>query len=316
MARTQTNLGLLICAGELFSDIIFFGLKALPRLGEEVVTEKFALELGGGAAITATVCARLGRQTELVGVVGDSTLDALAIEKLDERGVGRKLVRQSSKYAFGGLTVSVSTVRDRYFLTANGANEELAKYLYERAVRAVLSKAQHVHFALSPREWRRFPVLLAELRRRGVTTSWDLGWRPEAMSDANFRRTLGAVDVAFMNRAEALRFARTKSVVQALEKLRHHGQTLVVKLGDRGATAVAGDGRRARSHGIKVNAVDTTGAGDAFDGGFLHLWMQGADLEECLRAGNICGALSTRDAGGSGGVPTPAEFRRLMRRTH
>jgi sugar/nucleoside kinase (ribokinase family) len=90
---------------------------------------------------------------------------------------------------------------------------------------------------------------------------------------------------------------------------------LVVKLGSRGAVAVDAERRPVRSAGMKVQAVDTTGAGDAFNGGFLYAWMQGAALQECLRAGNICGALSTRVAGGSPGAPTAAEFKRLMRRT-
>jgi sugar/nucleoside kinase (ribokinase family) len=314
MMRTRTNPGLLVCAGEFFFDIIFYGLQALPRLGEELVTEKFGLALGGGATITATVAARLGCRTELVSVLGTSALDAFAIGEVDRRGVGRKLARRSRKHSMGGVTVSVSTARDRYFLTANGANEDVGGHVCGREARAFMRKAQHVHFALSPRTWRRFPALLAELRKRGVTTSWDVGWRPEAMRDPDFRRTLAAVDVVFMNEREALRFAGKRSLMDALRKLQTDGQTLVVKLGSRGAVAMDADGRRLRSRGMKVNAVDTTGAGDAFDGGFLHLWMQGADVEECLRAGNVCGALSTRVAGGSAGAPTGPELKRLMRR--
>src|SRR3954447_4605440 len=238
MARTQTNPGLLICAGEFFSDIIFYGLHSLPRGGEELGTDNFSLEIGGGAAITATVAARLGLTTELVSVLGTSALDAFALAELDRRGVGRKLVRQSSKHSLGGVTVSVSTVRDRYFLTANGANQEVAGHVCGREVRQSMMRAQHVHFGLSPQTWRPFPAVLAELRERGVTTSWDLGWRPEAMRDANFRRTLAAVDVVFMNEHEVVRFAGTKSVADALEKVCHNGQTLVVKLGSRGAVAV------------------------------------------------------------------------------
>jgi len=314
MVTKRTNSGVLICAGEFFFDIIFYGLAKLPRLGEELVTEKFGLELGGGAAITATVAGRLGRQSELVSVLGSSALDAFALEELDRRGIGRKLVRRSKKHAMSGLTVAVSTARDRYFLTANGANEEVADHVRGPAVRAAMAQAQHVHFGLSPRNWLHFPALLAELRERGVTTSWDLGWRPEAMRDASFRRTLAAVDVALMNERELLRFASAKSVDDALRQSRSGQQTLVVKLGGRGAVAIDKEGLRVRALGMKLQAVDTTGAGDAFNGGFLHFWLQGATMEECLRAGNICGALATRVAGGSAGAPTAAELKRLMRR--
>src|SRR5690242_12657460 len=120
MVRKRANSGVLMCAGEFFFDVIFYGLQQLPGLGDEVVTEKFALELGGGAAITATVAARLGRRTELVSVLGSTALDAFAREELGRRGVRQELVRQSRKYPSGGLSVAVSTARDRYFLTANG----------------------------------------------------------------------------------------------------------------------------------------------------------------------------------------------------
>lgn len=314
MGRTRTNPGVLVCAGEFFFDFIFHGLAELPRLGEEVVTDNFALELGGGAAITATVAARLGQRSQLVTVLGTSALDAFALKELDGRGVGRRLVQQSKKHALGGVSVSVSTAGDRYFLTANGANEAVTQHVCSPVVRAAMSKARHVHFGLSPRSWQRFPALLSALRERGVTTSWDLGWRPEAMRDKNFLRTLAALDVVFMNQREALRFSGAKSVGEALRILRSGGQTVVVKLGRRGAIAIKGDGQVVRARAVKVKAVDTTGAGDAFNAGFLYLWLRGAEIAECLRAGNICGGLSTRAAGGSAATPRAAELKRLLRR--
>ena len=314
MPRPPSTAGALICAGEFFFDLIFFGLPAVPRLGEELVTENFALDLGGGAAITATVAARLGRRTALVAVLGASALDRFALQEFDRRGIARQMVRQSAINPMGGLSVAVSTARDRYFLTANGANSEVADHILGRTVRAAMRNAQHVHFALAPRAWRRFPRLLAELRGRGVTTSWDAGWTPRAPRDPDFLRTLAAVDLRFMNEREALRFAGARSLQAALPRLHTRRQTLVVKLGKRGALAIAAEGRQVRAPAMKVKTVDTTGAGDAFNGGFLHLWLQDAPLELCLRAGNICGALSTRMAGGAAAAPAAAELKRLLRR--
>ena len=315
MVRTRAQSGRLICAGEVFFDIIFYDLPRLPRLGEEVVTDNFAVDVGGGAAITASVAAKLGRTSDLVSVLGTSTLDSFALDQLRRRRIGYKLVRSSKKHRHGGCTVAVSTSRDRYFLTASGANEEVAHHVLSRPVRQAMAKAQHVHFGLSPQDWICFPALLGDLRKRGVTTSWDLGWRPEAMRDANFRRTLAELNIVFMNEREALRFSAAGSVKEAVQRLRSDAQVFVVKLASRGAIAVEADGRQARVRGMKVRTVDSTGAGDAFNGGFLHWWLQGAGLEECLRAGNICGALSTRAAGGSAAAPTLKELQRLMRRS-
>jgi sugar/nucleoside kinase (ribokinase family) len=63
---------------------------------------------------------------------------------------------------------------------------------------------------------------------------------------------------------------------------------------------------------LAADPVDTTGAGDSFDAGFLRAWLDGADLEECLALGVVCGALSTRQAGGVDGQPTLAEARRAL----
>ena len=74
------------------------------------------------------------------------------------------------------------------------------------------------------------------------------------------------------------------------------------------------DEKIVRVKSIRVRAVDATGSGDAFDGGFLHGYLAGWPLEECLRAGNICGALATTGAGGSSAIPTPNKLRNLMKR--
>jgi sugar/nucleoside kinase (ribokinase family) len=97
-----------------------------------------------------------------------------------------------------------------------------------------------------------------------------------------------------------------------MRKLASPGQVIVVKLGAEGAIALSPAGE-AKVDPLKVTAVDTTGAGDAFNGGFLHKWMDGAKLEDCLRTGNVCGALSTTKPGGSAGTPTLPQLNRALR---
>jgi sugar/nucleoside kinase (ribokinase family) len=85
----------------------------------------------------------------------------------------------------------------------------------------------------------------------------------------------------------------------------------VVKLGPDGSLAVR-NGKILRVKSIRVRTVDATGAGDAFNGGFLHGYLAGWPLEECLRAGNVCGALATTEAGGSSALPTRRSLSKLM----
>lgn len=302
----------LIAAGEFFFDLIFYRLEHLPRMGEELVTPNFALALGGGAPNTAVTAARLGRKVELAAVLGDTPLDQFAISEFEKNGVGTRLIRRQAK-SMGALTVAVSLPKDRFFLTYPGSNNFLDRYLLSASARRDLAAGAHVHFGLSPRDWIRYAKLVGYLRKQGVTTSWDLGWHPEAIRLAGFRELYAALDVIFLNRIEVLRYSGESSVDRAMRKLASHGQVVVVKLGAQGAVAL-GPGGIAKSSSVKVDAIDTTGAGDAFNGGFLHAWMNGADLLSCLRAGNACGALSTTKPGGNAGVPNLSQLNRVLRR--
>ena len=301
----------LIAAGEFFFDLIFYRLERLPRMGEELVTPNFALALGGGAPNTAITAARLGRNVELAAVLGDTSLDQFAIGELEKNGVGTRLVRRQAK-SMGALTVAVSLPKDRFFLTYAGSNGYLDKYLLTAPARKRLAAGGHVHFGLSPRDWKPYAKLVAYLKKQGVTTSWDLGWHPEAVKLPGFRELYAGLDVVFLNQMEALKYAGKKTVEMAMRKLANPGQVIVVKLGSEGAVALGPDGI-GKAPPVKVTAVDTTGAGDAFNGGFLHYWMQRADLADCLRAGNVCGALSTTQPGGNAAVPNLAQLKRMMR---
>ena len=303
----------LVAAGEFYFDFIFYRLPHLPPLGEELVTKDFALALGGGVVTTALTVARLGRKVELVSILGDTPLDSFALAELKRRRVGSKYVKRQRR-VMGGLTVSVSLPDDRYFLTCRGANDFLERYLLSRHVRRKLGRARHVHFGLTPRRWGPFLRLVRWLRQRGVTASWDLGWNPEAAAQLDFRRLCALLDIVFFNRDEALRYSGASNPEAALRRLAQPGQFGVIKLGPEGALAVGRDGSRKYVRDMKVLAMETTGAGDAFNGGFLHAWLDGADLADCLRAGNICGALSTTAPGGSTGTPTRTTLVRLLRR--
>jgi ribokinase len=303
----------LIAAGEFFFDLIFYRLQRLPRMGEELVTPNFALALGGGAPNTAITAARLGRKVELAAVLGDTSLDQFAIGELEKNGVGTRLVRRQTK-TMGALTVAVSLPKDRFFLTYPGSNGFLDKYMLSAAARKHLAAGAHVHFGLSPRDWKPYAKLVAYLKKQGVTTSWDLGWHPEAVQLPGFRELYAALDVVFLNKIEAVKYAGEKTVEKAMRKLVSPGQVIVVKLGGEGSVAL-GPGGSAKAAPVKVNAVDTTGAGDAFNGGFLHRWMDRSDLAACLRAGNVCGALSTTKPGGNAGVPNLSQLNRMLRGT-
>lgn len=302
----------LIAVGEFFFDLIFHDLDRLPRMGEELFTHNFGFTLGGGAPNTGITAARLGRKVEIVTVLGDSALDDFAVKSLATDGIDTRLIRRQ-KGSMGAITVSVSLPKDRFLLTYPGSNVYLEKYLLSPAIRRELARASHVHFALSPRDWKPYAALVRFLKKHGVASSWDLGWNPQAVRLPGFRDLMGSLDIVFYNRAEALHYSKEKNPEKAIRKLAAGGQTVVVKLGADGAIALGSDGLQ-RAPGMKVKSIDTTGAGDAFNGGFLHAWLDGASLQDCLRTANVCGAYSTTKPGGNAAVPDPRTLAKALRK--
>ena len=304
----------LVCAGEFFTDLIFFGLEALPTLGEEIKTESFAVSPGGGAAITAVTAGQLGRPTELVTVWGKSVAGTDIMRRLEDASVSCTWTR-SIPGVMSGLTVAISTREDRCFLTHVGTNRFVEDHLLASETLERIRLAGHVHFALVPARWSPFLVAVKYLRSKRVTTSWDLGWDPRAGQSRGFRELYRQLDVLFLNEMEAMRYAGARRAREALDFFANGRNTVVIKQGAAGALAACNGGTAVRARGIDVEAVESTGAGDAFNGGFLDAWMSGKGLKESLRSGNICGGLSTRSPGGVQALPNRAEVDRRLERS-
>jgi len=283
----------LITAGEAFDDFVFHGLDRLPRAGEELKTAGFARSPGGGAVITAVAAARLGvRAAALTGIGSD------AVRLLRRERVRVYNLRRASEPT--AMTVALSTRKDRSFVTFNGMNDSLPGRIHQKLPRI---SARHVHFAFHPSPCRPWIAALDALRRRRIATSWDFGWNPGLARDPHFWKLTDAVDYVFLNRDEALCYARARTLGAAFERWRRTHGLAIVKLGAGGSRAVGRDVdlRTAAPH---VRAVDTTGAGDAFNAGFLAGRLRGQGLRASLALANRVGAWSTRAAGGIAALPT------------
>jgi ribokinase len=286
----------LLTVGEAFQDLVFVGLPHQPRSGEEVKTARFAATIGGGAVITAIAAARLGLRAAIA-----SGLSAEAARRLRaERVRVVNLRRPSEPHA---ISVALSTAHDRSFVTFNGVNDLLQPHLPAAVAR---QRAAHVHFAFAPDNCRRWTLIVERLRARGTTTSWDFGWNPELRARPGFARLLGSVDFLFVNEAESALYARTRAT-GAIAHWRRTARNTVVKLGRRGSRWIAA-ARDLSEPARRVRAIDTTGAGDAFDGGFLYALLRGHPPRECLHIGNFVGARSTLAAGGIDALPGACEL--------
>jgi sugar/nucleoside kinase (ribokinase family) len=297
-----------IVVGDLFIDLIMTGFRSLPGLGEEGFAEACGRETGGGVANTSCGLAKLRLRTALLAIAGAEEKDWFG-KRFSARGVDTSMLIAHPTWPTA-ITVAVSTPQDRIFYTYYGPNSELPQLLGRAETWERLAGARHVHFA--------FPVappLLADLaqwlRERGTTTSIDVGWQEGWLADPAGMAALAHVDWFLPNDHEAERLTGESKPDRILAWFRQRGvRGVVVKLGPRGS-AVSSQGECRVVPSIPVTPVDTTGAGDCFNAGFLYGVLRGAPLDECLRIGNICGALSTQAAGGIAGFPTLEQLQSL-----
>lgn len=289
----------LLTVGDAFEDLIFVGLPHLPRPGQELKTSRFVATIGGGAVITAIAAARLGVRTAIV-----SALSAGAAQTL--RGEGVRVANLRRRTEQPAITVALSTAGDRSFVTFSGVNERLQRRLPAALRRR---RSRHVHFAFSPDDCRRWAAAADAYRRRGITTSWDFGWDHSLPMRAGFARLLASVDVVFVNELESRAYARARSAGAAERFWRQAARSTVMKLGAAGSRWLAPD-REVTARAARVRVVDTTGAGDAFNAGFLFALLRGLAPRQCLRLGNFVGGESTRGAGGITALPTRSELPR------
>ena len=292
--------------GDLFVDLVMTGFSSWPaHPGEELFAEHFCREIGGGAAITACGLAKLGAKVGVVGIVGETDGQWL-VERLQANSVNASTIQRSSREPTA-VTVSVSTSTDRTFLTYMGANRELPAAIKPVAARGDFAKARHVHLAFAP-EPAEAGNLFQELIGQGCSLSVDIGWHPEWLSNAEYREALRNIDIFFPNEREATLMTGETEPRRILQAFAIAGlPTVALKLGQAGAGLLC-NGNITFCEPLPITPVDTTGAGDCFDAGFLYAWLRGDDPQNCLKAGIVCGALSTRCLGGIAGFPTVAEM--------
>jgi sugar/nucleoside kinase (ribokinase family) len=290
--------------GEIYVDHVFSGFEAWPTPGQEITTEAYVREVGGGTATTACALGRLGRKATVIGAIGAIDRDWIARRLAQFNVSASGLAFADSGYT--GVTVSISTRVDRSFFTHIGVNAKLADLLITPAAIAEMQRASHVHFAM-PLARATADILLPRLAAAGCTTSLDVGCQPVWLRDAANDLTLSRVDYFLPNEIEAEMWSGGAGEEAFFARAERAGLTNpTIKLGVHGAAAKAGN-RCCRAAPPAVTVADTTGAGDAFDAGFIDALLDAESPENRLRRACVVGALSTRAAGGLGALPNREE---------
>jgi len=287
-------------AGELNLDLILYGLPETLPPERELLASDLTMTLGSSSAIVAHNLARLGNRVGFISKIGDDEFGEAALDRLRAAGadVSKVLKVADKQKSKTGLTVIVHHPAWRNILTYPGTIFDLRM---EDLDLEYLSSSRHFHlssFYLQKSLCPDVPQLLQRLKNNGVTISLDCNDDPDDRWDEIIMEALRYVDVFLPNGREAMKVARVDDVESAIKKLSEVVPVLVVKLGAEGARARRGS-EELFSLGIRANVVDTVGAGDSFDAGFIHEFIRGSDLKTCLAAGNLAGALSTTRPGGT-----------------
>jgi sugar/nucleoside kinase (ribokinase family) len=285
-------------AGELNLDLILYGLpRELPE-ERELLADGMNLTLGASSGIVAHNLASLGSKVGFISRIGDDPLGQIAVERIVAGGVDTSRIKRVTGSTKTGLTVILHHEGARNILTYPGTIFDLA---FEDLDFDYLADSRHFHlssFYLQRGLKGRITEIFKKLKDAGLTISLDTNDDPDDGWGGELPDALRLVDVFLPNEREIRKVAGTDDLEAAIARVAEIVPLLVVKIGPQGAIAQRGR-ERLVAPPVKVTPVDTVGAGDSFDAGFLSQYVRGADLQTCLAAGNLGGALSTTRPGGT-----------------
>jgi ribokinase len=302
----------IVVVGSLNQDLVV-NLHRAPDAGETVHGESIRAFFGGKGANQAYAAARLGGRAVMVGQVGADAAGDAQVESLRSAGVDVGLVRRASGEATGTAVIAVDAAGQNRIVVIPGANGTFWPGLLD-AGRADVAGAAAVLVQLEvpPETVARAVGLAREGGARVILDPAPARPLPDAV--------LSSVDYLTPNLTELSRLAggalpedaAEADVVRCARTLCARGvRTVIAKLGPRGAVLVSADAWRAVP-GFRVAAVDTTAAGDCFNGAFATALVSGAPEVEACRFAAAAAAVSVTRRGAQASMPTRDEVMGLL----
>jgi ribokinase len=285
-----------VVVGSINADLVV-SVPSLPGPGETVTGGRFARHGGGKGANQAVAAARLGADVALVGAVGDDEMGSAALAELAAEGIDVSAVARLAGEATGVALIMVDAAGENTIAVASGANARV-----DAAGGALGGPAGVVLLGHEVPE----TAVLA-----GARAARDAGWLP-VLNPAPARplpdALLALAPVLTPNASEACALAgEADPEAAAVALARSTGAPVLVTLGARGALLIDGE-RREPIPAPSVEAVDTTGAGDALNGALAAELAGGAALADAARVAVAAASLSTRRAGARAGMPRRDEL--------
>jgi len=283
--------------GDLNVDIIVTGAPQLPILGHEIPCEDIQTVMGGSASIFACRLAQLGADVDIFGKVGNDENGKIVLRTLKSSGVGTDKVKILDGIKTG-ITISLTYPENKALITFTGGIDTLTASDIDPEL---FHGYDHLHIS-SIYILRKLLVSLsdifAEAKRQGLTTSLDTNADPVNRYDY-IDEILNHIDIFLPNDKEAKEITKSRSIQTALEKLSSKVPVVVIKRGGHGAIGKHKD-ETVKVKPISIKPVDTTGAGDSFNAGFIYYFLhKKKDLKTSMQFANALGALSCLYIGGA-----------------
>jgi sugar/nucleoside kinase (ribokinase family) len=294
----------LLVVGRPSVDLMFAGLTQWPELGNDI--DAAGLGVCAGTSFNTPAAAnRIGLRVAYIAQIGNDVWSDMVAAEFAAEGLATTFLEVEDR-PLPAVSVALNLDGDRGFVSHWGGGPSVDDRLAERALAvAATIDARHLHAQLDDAS------ALEELaKQRGMTVSLDAfdgaSWR----SDRTLADVLRHADVLLANEAEAGAMIGTTDGEAAAAALARHCPCVVIRRGAGGAMAIA-DGERRSVPALPVEVIDTTGAGDCFNAGFLAGWLGSLPLEHALTLGVICGSGAVTDFGGYRGCPKETELRVL-----
>jgi sugar/nucleoside kinase (ribokinase family) len=302
-----------ITIGELNVDLILDGIDGFPEIGKEKLADNLTNTLGSSSAIFSSNLSSLGVSVGFIGKIGEDEFGKKVLSSLEGSNVDTRFVITDENIATG-VTVALNYGEERAMITHQGAMLHLG---IDDIADNQLKEAKHLHFYsyfLQSGIAKNLDVLMQRAKKAGLTTSFDPQWDPREKWEMDLRNILPYVDVFLPNEAELTHLSEENNLEKAIETLSKFGNVTVAKLGSNGSAFYKDGSLHKVEPYHNTNVVDAIGAGDSFNAGFISRFIAGNSIKECARFGNLTGAISTTESGGTKAFQSQKQIIKVAKR--
>jgi ribokinase len=303
----------IVVFGDVNADLIA-RVAAWPKPGEECLSDRVELHVGGVAANCAIALQRWKATPTLIAQVGHDPFGNWILGRLAESGLNTRHIHRTSDAMTGLLYINVTPDGQRTFFGSRGASQTATLQRRNLAiVRSAHAALLMGYSFLDPIPTGAANQLIDAVHKNKGWVALDVGMEPSQKIPRKILRAAKQIDVLLVSDEEAAALTGTRDIRKSLYRLQQTGASeIVVKLGRQGCS-IATAGSVMRVPAFNVRAVDSTGAGDAFTAAYLQAKLRRWPLEDAALVANAAGAVTTTVIGAGEQTPGTQQIAKLLR---